>query len=468
MSPSIPAAASVEQLRKQAKDLLREHRAGDPIAAQRVTEHGPPQGGPLRLTGAQLVIAREHGFPSWPRLRAYAVRVAAGGGALQHAYHEDAGYYEGRAEGLLASAQDATPGALEPFELAGAPLTPGGARLVLARAHGFASWAALRRHIATLNDAGEPFARAYRAVEARDPEALRELLDRFPELVAATGTNANDLLGMACATGHLPLPVLLLERGADPGHANAHGWTPLHQAAYSNQLDVAQVLLAAGARVDTSARGDGGTPLIVALFWGNTRTAELLARHAITPGNLRAAAGLGRVDLIAELVPRRGAPTAGARAHRGFYRPHSGFPAWVPSDDPQEVLDEALCWAARSDRAEALTALAGRGADPDGEVYRGTALAWAAANGAVVAITRLVALGADVDRRTSFGGPQHGDGVTALHLAAQGGRIAAIAVLLDAGADPTLRDSLYKGRPADWAEHGCQPEAAKLLRGHGG
>jgi hypothetical protein len=34
--------------------------------------------------------------------------------------------------------------------------------------------------------------------------------------------------------------------------------------------------------------------------------------------------------------------TERAGAHRGFYRPHGGFPAWQPSDDPQEVIDEAL------------------------------------------------------------------------------------------------------------------------------
>jgi hypothetical protein len=64
------------------------------------------------LTAAQLMIAREHGFPTWARLRAYVDRVATHGPGLQHAYHEDLDYYEGRADGLLASAQDATEGAL--------------------------------------------------------------------------------------------------------------------------------------------------------------------------------------------------------------------------------------------------------------------------------------------------------------------------------------------------------------------
>ncbi len=86
-----------------------------------------------------------------------------------------------------------------------------------------------------------------------------------------------------------------------------------------------------------------------------------------------------------------------------------------------------------------------RGARIDADVYRGTALTWAAVNGHVAAVTRLIELGADVDARATFGGPEHGEGVTALHIAAQAGQTAAVEALLAAGADPTLRDALYDG-----------------------
>jgi ankyrin repeat protein len=377
---------------------------------------------------------------------------------LQHAYHEDFDYYDGRAYGLLASAQDGTPGAAAAFERYGAPLTRDGARTVIAREHGFTSWAALRRHVATLRTTGEPFARAYRAIEAHDVDGLAALVDRFPELVSARGTNGNDLIGMAGATHDERLVRVLLDRGADPTRGNAHGWTPLHQAAYSDLPVLARMLLDAGARVDVSARGDGGTPLIVALFWGNRTTAELLAAEGVHPRNLRAAAGLGDLALIDALGPEE------AGAHRGFYRPHSGFPGWQPSDDPQEALDEALSWAARSDRADAVERLVARGADPAADVYRGTALAWAAACGRVATIRRLVALGADPNQPTTFGGPEHGQPATALHLAAQNGDIEAIRTLLELGADPTIEDGIYHATPAGWAEHGGHGAAADLLR----
>jgi ankyrin repeat protein len=380
---------------------------------------------------------------------------------MQHAYHADLDYYEGRAYGLLASAEDATEGAAAAFARYDAPLTLEGARIVVAREHGFPGWAELSRHVAELDD--DPFARAYRAIEAHDVDGLATLIDRSPELVEARGTNDNDLLGMASATCDERLVALLLDRGADVTHANVHGWTPLHQAAYSNLPAMATMLLGAGASVDAPARGAGGTPLVVALFWGNRATAELLAERGLHPRNLRAAAGLGRLDVIEEVLA---SGTAGAE--RGFYRPHSGFPGWRPSDDPQEVLDEGLSWAARNDRPEALDALVARGADVGADVYRGTAMSWAAACGCFASIQRLVALGADVNQPTTFGGPGHGQRTTALHLAAQNGHLDAIRALLDAGADPTAIDDLYGGKPVHWAEHGGQTAAVALLRERGG
>jgi len=68
----LPDRPHRDHLRRQARALQREVRAGLPEAAARVSEHHPgrPDADPsdLPLHEAQLVIAREHGFPSWPRL----------------------------------------------------------------------------------------------------------------------------------------------------------------------------------------------------------------------------------------------------------------------------------------------------------------------------------------------------------------------------------------------------------------
>ncbi len=357
--------------------------------------------------------------------------------------HTDIEYYEERADGIAS--------------IAGTSVDE--ARLDLAGRHGFSSWGDLRDHVRALHEGRAlpgPFLLAFRAVEAGDRAGLVALLDRNPELVHARGTNGNDLLGIAGTRDDLGLVRLLLQRGADPNRGNDYGWTPLHQAGYGNRRDLAELMLASGGDQGLSARGDGGTPLIAALFWGHREVVDLLG---LEPRNLRVAAGLGRVDLIRELL---GTPQAGA--HRAFYRPHGGFPAWTPSDDPQEVLDEALVWAAKSDRVEAVSLLAESGARIDADPYRGTALTWAAANGRVDTIGRLLELGADPNQRGTFGGPDHGEGVTALHLAAQAGQTDAVRALLAAGADPTMRDHRHDGTPAGWAEFGCHPEVAALLR----
>ena len=66
--PDLPERADIDQLRRRARELLRAAVAGEPEALARLSAvSGPPT-----LAAAQLAIAREHGFPSWPALRSEA------------------------------------------------------------------------------------------------------------------------------------------------------------------------------------------------------------------------------------------------------------------------------------------------------------------------------------------------------------------------------------------------------------
>ena len=62
----------LDQLKRQAKELLDAYRAGGSEAAKEVHAHYR-QADPstFALHDAQLVMARAHGFDSWPKLKAF-------------------------------------------------------------------------------------------------------------------------------------------------------------------------------------------------------------------------------------------------------------------------------------------------------------------------------------------------------------------------------------------------------------
>jgi hypothetical protein len=70
----LPARASLEQLRKQAKELLKNYRAGDSVAIERFCAIIPQlvdssSDEDVALSDAQFVLAREFGFENWAALK---------------------------------------------------------------------------------------------------------------------------------------------------------------------------------------------------------------------------------------------------------------------------------------------------------------------------------------------------------------------------------------------------------------
>ena len=68
--PDLPARSDLGQLRRQAKDLLRAARAADADALRRIGAVSDQ----LVLASAQLAVAREYGFASWPKLKTEVLR----------------------------------------------------------------------------------------------------------------------------------------------------------------------------------------------------------------------------------------------------------------------------------------------------------------------------------------------------------------------------------------------------------
>ncbi len=93
MAPqSLPDNANLEQLKKRAKSLQRLVRAGDSGAVDVAKGFHPRLGSALpdslefagfTLSDAQLVIARQFGFPSWPQLKARVERAGTVEGTSQ-------------------------------------------------------------------------------------------------------------------------------------------------------------------------------------------------------------------------------------------------------------------------------------------------------------------------------------------------------------------------------------------------
>lgn len=278
------------------------------------------------------------------------------------------------------------------------------------------------RRSATLLDMDTEFLPALLAIRAGKPKALRQLLEADPTLATRRSSCSHPTLLQAlvldgkdhAAALQIDMARPLLQRGAPLDE-------PLIAAASVDNAVLAELLLDEGASLHGSAAIlDGWTPLEESLYWGSARVRDLLLARGAEPHNLRTAAGLGAIPLLRETLSREPADWGGVQSPFGA--------ADVDGDLRQNLLDNALSYAALEDQREAACVLLDAGARanalPHGFDYRGSALHWAAIRG-------------------------H-EGLCRL--------------LLDAGADPALRDLKIDKTAAEWAEHAGHHALAETLR----
>ena len=154
---------------------------------------------------------------------------------------------------------------------------------------------------------------AFEAIHAGDVERLGRLLAEHPALATArfTDEHGHERTLLHVATdwpGHFPrgaeTVAALVAAGADPGAAfgGPHAETPLHWAASSDDVEVLDALVAAGADVDAAGSViDGGGPLADAVAFGQWRAARRLLDHGAR-ANLWQAAGLGLTERVEALL----------------------------------------------------------------------------------------------------------------------------------------------------------------------
>lgn len=262
--PTLPQRPSLEQLRKQAKDLAR---------AKDIT-----------LSAAQRAIARDYGFPRWERLVEH-VRAVRGESALQTPLIRPVELRSGRPYTLPDGTVVTTDEVFETFVAArGGDLK--GIKRLIARAAGlglveynymppihFAAREGHRAIVELLIDRGADLAyRSYPFQDslltiARDHEH-EDVADLPRGHLARRFRIADGTRGIIDAADAGDLNKVEAELARDPNlarAANDTGDTALHHAAGRRQAAIVQALLDAGADPDP-VRGDGYRPIHLAVM----------------------------------------------------------------------------------------------------------------------------------------------------------------------------------------------------------
>ncbi len=121
------------------------------------------------------------------------------------------------------------------------------------------------------------------AALAGDVLALKVLVSQHGPALVRLDNDPYELttLHLAAAAGHVEAVRYLLSPAvqADPCAARNNNFTPLHSAAMYGHSVICEVLIAAGADVNTQTEPQGYAPLHSAAFAGHVDTIELLLKN---------------------------------------------------------------------------------------------------------------------------------------------------------------------------------------------
>ncbi|MCW8132958.1 MAG: ankyrin repeat domain-containing protein [Planctomycetota bacterium] len=484
---TLPAVPSLEQLKKQAKDLRKAAASGDAAALARiraVPELKDHDGKGLTAAHAQLVLAREYGFESWPKLKHHVERARLQAGDPAAAFFEAV---------LTTSAGNN-------FELDFARATAAlASNPDYARANLYAACATGEREAAEAFLAQDPslakakggpkhrepllylaFSRFLRH-DARRAEAMLTLARRLLDLGASPNAfypSENEgyrdepqaaLYGAAGLNDHAGLTRMLLEAGADP---NDH--ESLYHACESSDLSCLRLILEAKPKKEWASYC-----LAHKLDYEDYEGAKLFLDHGADPNHVTPHGERGtrlhhaltrrRGARIVELLLERGADpnikdgqgcTGYALAVRtgredlaALLRRHGA------REDVLREVDRFLgaCWQAREADARASLArepgLLGAMKPEDHELMVGAA--W---EGNLPALRTMLAVGFDPARTGTHG-------QTALHAACFKGEAEIVRLLLTYKPDLERKDPHYSGTPLGWALAGTWKVLERNPRG---
>src|SRR5262245_29912252 len=376
-SQQLPERPNLEQLKNQAKTLLRAARSKDPAALQRFrtlpafARKTPDEIGALALAlhDAQSVIAREHGFPSWNALREHVearslsfsaavdefVRFATGDAADRARHllelHPGIAHANLQAELVLGDAAAVDARLRERPELATEPGGPHGWEPLLYVCHTYLASGSPERASGLV-----AIARRLLALGA-NPDAVY-VWRWHPELPRTA------LWGSLCAVEHLPLAEALLQAGARPTDG-----VSMHITAGGGNLPALELLRRHGA--DVNGIPGGVPPLVYILGWAtNPAGPRWLLEHGADASLAWSESGEAPLHVAArrwdvpmvELLLRHGADVSarsnGRSAHTlASLHGNHAVAAWLLSHgghDELSPLEGFIAACARGDRDGAM------------------------------------------------------------------------------------------------------------------
>jgi ankyrin repeat protein len=458
MSTSLPERPNLGQLRRQAKELRDGARQGDAPGLDRFARHhGGVPPGPVTLAAAQLVIARELGFLSWPKLKAHVEARASRSDAQVEAFVA-ASIERRRRE--AASILESDPGIAARSIYAAAVL--GDAPVVRTMLTADPS-------LATTVDAGRGWPpllfSCYSCWHQIDPSRAAGIVDVVRVLLdAGASPNTNNgarngyrsALRGAAEANNADVIGVLLDAGADPNDGQC-----IAEAAGHRDHRGLELLLSHGARV-------AGTWALGAAVYADDAEAVSLLLEAIraatgqtaneaTNGLADAAAANASHEVVAVLLAAGADPDtkdsdAGFSARRRAVRAGQTEAATLltnhgAADDSTDV-DRFLgaCWQADRTAARQLLAqfpdLRHRLTNDDRAV-----VVEAAGAGLLSAVELMIDLGFSA-------GERNGSGEQPLHTAAYNGHAEVVRLLIDTGADVNARDAHFEATPLAFATVG--------------
>jgi ankyrin repeat protein len=461
MSDSLPERPHLGWLRRRAKELRDAARAGDAVALERFGRYHPraPQS-VISLAAAQLVIARELGFASWPRLKATIDAEAA-------SQREADAFVAASVDGRLGQASEILRG--DP-ELAGRSLL---SATVLGEVD------AVRQVLAT-----SPAAAVAVDDERGWPPLLYACYSRWHQIEPGRAPGLAEVVGVLLSAGASPdtndggraryrsalkgsvevnnprITAVLLDAGASPDRGQ-----PIGEAVGVRDHRCLRLLLAHGARVaGTWAVGaavyhdDPGalSLLLDALQSSGSDTARLATE--VLPD----AAAHASLPVVAALLSAGADPSAGedgASALRlavraGRTDTAARLRAAGASDDDTDI-DHLIGACLNADRPAAESILVGHpGLLGQLTGQDRAVIVDAAATRPAGTIALMLDLGFSPNARNDLGEQP-------LHSAAYSGNAEVVRLLLHAGADVDARDARFDSTPLTFATVGSGEQAGK-------